>query len=365
MREPAQPDAEELGRRVAAMCIDAGFDRAGIATLEPLDTAGHLQSWLGAGKHGEMDWLADTAQKRLHPGSLLEGATAAVMVADHYHRPGDADDCGGPPMHGRVARYARTDDYHRRLKKRLMAVCDALKAEFPGSRSRVFADTAPVAERELARRAGLGWTGKHTLAIDPENGSWFVLGGFLTTLDVRAPATQPVVTDHCGTCTRCIDACPTGAISPYSVDASRCVSYLTIEHGSEISPELAGGIGDWFAGCDVCQEVCPHNRPRESLAPRSPAGAREGFDLLDVLGWDEATRRARFAGSALKRISLAQAHRNAAINVANLLRSGQLDAARKRALRAAIERLAWNAQASELARSTARQALAMTESATG
>ncbi len=361
MREPAQPEAEELGRRVVAMCIDAGFDRAGIASLEPLESAGHLQAWLGAGKHGEMQWLADTAEKRFDPGSLLEGASAAVMVADQYHWPGEIDEHGPLPMHGRVARYAQADDYHTRIKKRLIAVCDALKAEFPGSYSRVFADTAPVAERELARRAGLGWTGKHTLAIDPEHGSWFVLGGFLTTLDVRALDSQPVTTDHCGTCTRCIDACPTGAISPYSVDAARCVSYLTIEHRSTIAPQLAEGIGAWFAGCDVCQEVCPHNRPRDATPDSPPEGVRTGFDLLDVLGWDEATRRARFAGSALKRISLAQAHRNAAINAANLMRTGGLDAEQQRNLRAALERLAWNAEASDTAREAARRAIAMIE----
>src|SRR5262249_20142541 len=140
---------------------------------------------------------------------------------------------------------------------------DSLRERFPAEQFRAFVDTAPVMEREHAARAGLGWIGKHTLIIHPRLGSYMLLGGVLTTMDIPAPAAQRRVTDHCGTCTRCIDACPTAAITPYSVDATRCISYLTIEHRGEIDPALHEGIGDWLFGCDVCQEVCPHNGGRD------------------------------------------------------------------------------------------------------
>ncbi len=351
---------EALSSAVVDLCIRAGFHRAGIATLDDIERPESLDTWLAQGRHGEMQWLADTAAQRKRPRTLLEGARAAVMVADVYHTPGS--DAQTPPVaqaSGRIARYAGSDDYHTRLKRRLFAITDELRRAFAAHEFRVFTDTAPIAERELAQRAGLGWTGKHTLAIDPEIGSWFVLGGFVTTLELAVPETQRVVTDHCGTCTRCIDACPTDAITPYSVNASRCISYLTIEHRSMIDPRLSSSVGDWFAGCDICQEVCPHNRPRGSVEPAQ--GGRPSFDLLDVLSWDEQTRRARFAKSALKRISLGQAHRNAVINACNAIVDKRTNDADAQRLTQALEDLAWNAKAEPLARSTAREMLSRLE----
>jgi len=349
---------EELGRGVLALCREQGFALAGIADCSPSQRGDELRAWLAAGKHGSMAWLAETSDDRMDPARLLPRARSVVMVADQYAARGRTSDAPTPATHGRIARYARGRDYHRVMKRRLHAVCDALRARHPGEGFRAFVDTAPVPERELAARAGLGWIGKHTLLIHPQRGSWLLLGGFLTTLDLRDTAAE--VADHCGTCTRCIDACPTAAISPYSVDASRCISYLTIERRDPIPPEFHGSLGDWLVGCDVCQEVCPHNSPRADEAtvgtPQAEyANGRATFDLLDVLGWDEGTRRARFATSAMKRISLAHAKRNAALLLADRLGGGA-----EGVVAAAIERLhdlAWDAREEPSVREAARRAV--------
>lgn len=320
------PSPEETGREALALCREQGFALAGIADCSPSQRAEEFREWLTAGKHGSMAWLAETAEDRVDPARLLPGSRSVVMVADQYATRGRTTDAPMPATRGRIARYARGRDYHRVMKRRLHSVCDALRARHPGEGFRAFVDTAPVPERELAARAGLGWIGKHTLLIHPQRGSWLLLGGFLTTLDLRDAGTARVA-DHCGTCTRCIDACPTDAIAPYSVDASRCISYLTIERRDPIPSGFHGSLGDWLVGCDVCQEVCPHNSARPGEAHGSGAAAddaprRDSFDLIDVLGWDEATRRARFANSAMKRITLAHLKRTAAILLADRLSAG-------------------------------------------
>lgn len=343
-----------------ALCAREGFALAGVVPVGASGRAAEFRAWLAAGKHGEMGWLAETVEARLDPGRLLPGAKSAVVVADFYAARGQAGEERDPGV-GRIARYCRGRDYHEVVKKRVRRVCDAVRARYPGAATRAFCDTAPVQERELAAAAGLGWIGKHTLLIHPVHGSWMVLGGFLTTLELETPGGRRPEPDHCGTCTRCIDACPTGAITPYSVDAGRCISYLTIEHESPIRPELAEKLGDWFVGCDVCQEVCPHNSPRgggggvgvrEEYAPR-----RRGFDLLEVLGWDEATRRGRFATSAMKRVTLAQVKRNAmaliSVSALDPGHNGEL----RREVRARLEMLAWDATEPVGVRAEARRLL--------
>lgn len=278
-----------------------------------------MREWLAKGKHGSMEYLARHADLKADPSHMLEGARAAIMVADLYAtRNGDADD--PPDGHGRVARYAYGGDYHKVMKKRLHTLCDEIGELWPGARTRAFVDTAPVHERELALAAGLGWVGKHTLLIHPKIGSWMLLGGVLTTLELELCSDEEV--DHCGTCTRCIDACPTDAITPYSVDASRCISYLTIERREPIPAELERGMGEWIFGCDVCQEVCPHNSPRSGdvgEANTEYAGERASFDLVDVMRWDEDARRAAFAKSAMKRAKLGMMKRNAVIAAGNAI----------------------------------------------
>jgi epoxyqueuosine reductase len=340
-------------REIVGLCLGHGFAMAGVADAAPAARREELLAWIGAGKHGTMGYLAEQLEARLDPARVLPDARSVIMVADVYAARDGAEDAP-PPGTGRIARYARGRDYHRVMKKRLHRIADALRLRFPGAGFRAFVDTAPMLEREYAARAGLGWVGKNTLLINPRLGSYTLLGGLLTTLELdAAPAPEP---NHCGTCTRCIDACPTGAISPYSVDGSRCISYLTIERRGPIEAAAFGPVGDWLYGCDVCQEVCPHNSPRSSptgevsaeYAPR-----RSGFDLLEVLGWDEERRRTAFEGSAMKRATLAMMKRNALIVAGNQLR--QRD---DPALRARIGQVADDAREPDLVRETARSVLA-------
>lgn len=297
-----------------------GFALAGVCGLEPSAYWSQFESWIAAGKHGSMAYLGEQAEQRLDPARLLAGARSAIVVADVYATRADGPDEPLGEREGRVARYARGKDYHQTMKRRLHALADRLRDQIPGSEFRTFVDIVPVNERELAVRAGLGWVGKHTLVIHPRMGSWFLLGGLLTTLELERPASQGVVTDHCGTCTRCIDACPTGAIEAYSVDARRCISYLTIEHRGEIEAGLAERLGGWFYGCDVCQEVCPHNSARgvETLPGEATrvheayAPQRDRVDLVEVLGWDEEGKRRALAGTGVKRATLEMLKRNAA-----------------------------------------------------
>jgi len=301
------------------MCRAQGFAQAGIADAAPTKWGRELTQWLAAGKHGSMAYLAEQVGARLDPNLVLAGARAAIMVADVYEPRGKPPEDPAPPGAGRVARYVRGRDYHATIKKRLHALSDALRLSYPGAKFRTFVDTAPVPEREYAARAGLGWIGKHTLLIHPRLGSYTLLGGVFTTLDLAQPPEQAVFPDHCGTCTRCIDACPTDAITPYSVDATRCISYLTIERRGPIDPAFHGPIGRWIYGCDVCQEVCPHNSPRPGVDGPDASPQRDSFDLLAVLNWNEQDRRREFQGTALKRATLAMIKRNALIVAGNLL----------------------------------------------
>lgn len=299
--------------------VESGFALAGVCGVEPSQWGPELIAWLNEGKHGEMKWLSEHTHLRINPSELIEHAQSVLMVADLYASRTDNIDTPIEQGQGRIARYARGKDYHKVMKKRLMTLADELRAQYPEAGFKVFVDTAPVHERELALRSGMGWIGKHTLMIHPREGSYLLLGGIITTLKITDSHLQRIEPDHCGTCTRCIDACPTGAITPYSVDARRCISYLTIEHRSEIDPELAPKIGDWMYGCDVCQEVCPHNSFRQDAATINEAydSDRDRFDLLEVLGWSEDDRREAFKGSAMKRAKLEMMKRNARIVASN------------------------------------------------
>ncbi len=357
-----------------ALAKPLGFALVGVAPADPSAHAEHVRSWLAADRHGEMRYLAEHVEQRLDPRALLPGAKSILCVADIHPQTmpeeavGGVEALGGPL--GRIARYTWGDDYHKVIKKRLFQLADALRARFPDEAFKAAVDTAPILEREHAARAGLGWVGKHTLLIHPGLGSYFLLGEIVTTLDIetseaaeyRGDLVPP--TDHCGACTRCIDACPTHCITPYEIDAARCISYLTLEHRSAIAPDLHEGMGDWIAGCDVCQEVCPHNRPRprprkggdlpgsaflSEYTPRPPA---PGIDLLSLLGWTEEDRRRAFKRSALKRIKLDMLLRNALIAAGNALERGNHPA-----LRAEVERLAKDPAAQAMVRDTAQEVL--------
>jgi epoxyqueuosine reductase len=345
-RPAGQPEQARLARDIIARARELGFALAGVCEARPSDHAAHIREWLAAGKHGEMSYLADQLAQRLDPNSVLPGARSILAVGDMYAARGEgASREAIPPDHGRIARYARGKDYHKVIKKRLHALCDALRDEHTPHEFRACVDIEPTLEREHAQRAGIGWVGRHTLLIHPEHGSYFLLGLILTTLPLEPPPEQDSFEDHCGTCTRCIDACPTHAIasreSPRSIDASRCVSYLTLETRAEIPTEFHAPIGDMLAGCDICQEVCPHNSSHRDGAP-----AREEYTpifaslpILEVLNWTPGDRSTRLSGMALKRATMTMWKRNAIIVAANAIRSGELSTNTERALRARINEL--------------------------
>lgn len=354
MSRPIGPD--RLGEQIVSRARDLGFAMAGIVEARPTDHRDHVVRWLAEGRAGTMGYLERNVEARLDPSVFVPGCRSVVMVADQYHARAEPE--GAPaPGHGRIARYARGRDYHKAMKKRLHSLADALAAEHPGEVFRSFVDTAPILEREHAARAGIGWIGKHTLVINPRRGSWMFLGGIATSMAIAPPRDQRAVPDRCGTCSRCIDACPTSAITPYAVDATRCIAYLTIEHRGPIDPKFHEPMGDWVFGCDICQDVCPHNSARTPPHDRVSVGTanetyasdRTSFDLLEVLGWTEVDRRAAASGTPMTRASLPMWKRNALIAAGNALRSVH-DAA----LRARIDSIAIDDEEDALVRDTAR-----------
>ena len=361
------PPAEDLTRDVLALARAQGFAAVGVAPASQSTQADHLSRWLDAGKHSTMEFMTKDVALRLDPRGHLPDTRAFLMVMDAYASREDASGVGkseAPLGHGVVARYARGRNYHEVMKKRLHALADTLRVKYPGSDFRSFVDTAPVLERELAMLAGLGWQAKNTMLIHPKLGSYVLLAGAATNLPLVATAVADRVTDACGSCTRCIDACPTNALSVRELDARKCISYLTIERQEPIASELHAKIGPWVYGCDICQEVCPHNSPREAgvvgAKPREQYEAtRSSFDLLEVMRWDEDSRRQAFVNSAMKRAPLVVMRRNAIIAAANaVVADARLDGLQKAAIRAEIARIASDPNEPELVRQTARESLA-------
>jgi epoxyqueuosine reductase len=362
--EDLMADAPWTTEDIILLCRDQGFARSGIAPATATARREELDAWIQAGHQGSMGWMERNLEVRADPGRLLEGAKSIICVADRY---ADGTPDHIEPGQGRIARYARGRDYHTVMKSRLHALCDQLRERAPEHSFRACVDTAPLLEREVAARAGLGSIGKHTLLIEPGQGSWLLLGEIVTTLVLDPTGPEPGNEhDPCGTCTRCIDACPTDAISPWSLDARRCISALTIEHREAIDPRWYESMDDWIFGCDICQEVCPHNEPTtrsqdapmqssylDAAAPGAGGRSDDGsaFDLLAVLQWDESTRREAFRGSAMKRAKFDMMLRNAVIAAGNSLL--QHDDA---ALRESIYRLT-GAEIPDMVRNTALDVL--------
>jgi epoxyqueuosine reductase len=299
---------------------ELGFELVGIAPAEAADGFEQLQSWLAAGYAGTMNYLSKHAEARRHPSSILTDVRSVVMVGMSYNSPAEADAIGalpGKPI-GRVARYARGADYHSVLWARLGNLLDWLQAERLGCQGRAVSDSAPLLERNFARRAGLGWIGKNTLLINRQTGSYTVLGALLVDIELRSDA--PFERDHCGSCRACLDACPTDAFPrPGVMDARRCISYLTIEQKGAIPHEFRSGVGDWIFGCDVCQEVCPWNHKalagaEQLLQPRAELTALDPIELLTLT---EQEFRDRFKGTALMRARRRGLLRNAATVLGN------------------------------------------------
>ena len=305
--------------QVILLCKEHGFALVGVTDAQKSKWSSEFEAWLEAKKHGEMLWLANNVDVRLDPMNLVSGAVSIICVADRY---GSSNDETPPPRHGKIARYARGGDYHKVMKKRLHQICDALRQLDSKNEFRACVDTAPLFEREFAAAAGLGAIGKNTLLIDQSIGSWLMLGAIVTTATLKATDNKND-TDPCGSCTKCIDACPTDAITPWSVDGSKCISYLTIEHRSEIDPTFHEQMGQWIFGCDICQEVCPHNQQTQKTRCAQVHSAYESktssLDLLEVLNWNEEDRRNAFKGSAMKRAKLDMMQRNACIAAKNYL----------------------------------------------
>lgn len=301
---------KSLARRV-------GFDRVGITHAGPPARSRDYREWLAAGYAGEMAYLKASAAARGEPASLLPGARSLVCVALNYRRgEPERDDSHGET--GRVAQYARGADYHTVIHRMLARLSDELRRVVDEPfETRAFVDTGPVLERELAARAGIGWIGKNTMLLHHELGSFFFLGELLTTLELAADEPLP---DRCGSCTRCLEACPTAAFpAPHVLDATRCISYLTIEHRGQIDPTLAARMSDWVFGCDVCQQVCPFNgRAPLGLNPDLGAErlpARVPLARLAQLSSGEYRRLTR--GTAARRASRKMWRRNADIALEN------------------------------------------------
>jgi len=307
------PTLESL---IKAQAFGLGFDLAGITTLGVAETAGAFEIWLAAGNAGDMTYLPKGAEKRRDTRLPFAGATTAIVVALNY---------GGTSPSGPVARYARGDDYHDVMWDKLNAlhawIEEHLSRDVPG---KAYVDTGPILERELAQKAGLGWFGKNTNLINPKLGSFFFIGSLL--IDLELQADLPFEADRCGSCTRCLDACPTQAfVAPRVLDATRCISYLTIESRSDIPAGLRESVGALIYGCDICQEVCPWNVTfsRDSREPafqeREAIAGKDARTLAnDILAIDDEQFRAVFKGSAMKRAKLSGLKRNARVVLENL-----------------------------------------------
>ncbi len=304
-----------IEERLKDRARELGFDLVGIAAAGPADPEGRLAAWLAAGRHGTMDYMARTAEQRTDPQLILPGCRSVIVAAMSYRtsKPPSREALAANPDRVWVSRYAWGRDYHRVLKKPLLALGRWLESCVPGTGWRVCVDTAPVMERAWAVRAGLGWIGKNTCLLNRPMGSELFLGALLTTLPLAPDAPT---TAHCGRCTACLDACPTGALTePGVLDARRCIAYLTVEHHGPIPQQLHPAVGRMVAGCDICQEVCPWNRrapvdlhPDFAPAPHRYLPKLEKLEALDEEGW--ATWR---QGSALGRISYADLKRNLAV----------------------------------------------------
>ncbi len=285
-----------------------GFDFCGISKAEFLaEEAPRLEAWLKKGNHAEMGYMENHFDKRLDPSKLVPGAKSVVSLLYNYYP--EKDLAEEHPEHLKLAKYAYGEDYHFVIKDRLKTFMSILKEEIGDVEGRVFVDSAPVMERQWAAKSGLGWLGKNTLLINKGQGSYFFLAELIIDLELEPDGP---IKDYCGTCTRCIDACPTDAITPYEVDANKCISYLTIELKDQIPDTFQGKMDNWVFGCDICQEVCPWNRFSK---PHSEPTFHPKNELLELFNnnWQDLTEevfRSVFKGSAVKRTKLEGLKRN-------------------------------------------------------
>jgi epoxyqueuosine reductase len=288
-----------------------GFNKIGIIGASSLEGEGRrLKEWLDRGYHGEMSWMARDVEKRINPLEIFPHARSVVVVTLNYYTPHQHQQ---NPATGKISRYAWGDDYHDVLKAKLMSLLSWIREQEPQAEGKICVDIQPTMDKAWAVRAGLGWLGKHSNVITPEHGSWVFLGELFLNLELDE-YTEPIE-DHCGTCTLCIDACPTAAITePYVVDSNKCISYATIElRTPELPAQIENNLSGWLYGCDICQDVCPWNRFEEpTLETRfAPREGNVDAELDDILELTPETYAARFRGSAMKRAKLPGLQRNA------------------------------------------------------
>ena len=338
-------DGRQLVDSVRRWAGELGFSQIGVAGIDLTAAEDGLREWLAAGFHGSMGYMARHGMTRARPAELVPGTVSVISARMDYLPRSAPDDWAGrelqalaEPGRAVVSLYARGRDYHKVLRARLQRLAERMAEAVGPFGHRVFTDSAPVLEVELATRAGLGWRGKHTLALAREAGSMFFLGELF--VDLALPA-DPPLQDHCGRCTACLDACPTQAfVAPYRLDARRCISYLTIEHDGPIPPALRTLMGNRIYGCDDCQLACPWNKyaRRAPLADFDPREGLDGASLLELWAWDEALWLQRTEGSAIRRVGHARWRRNLAVALGNALAAAARrgDAAAAAALVAAL-----------------------------
>lgn len=324
-------DYPTLAERIKAWGRELGFAKVGIAGVELAEDEQHLNDYLRAGRHGTMAYLAEHGSKRSHPEQLIPGTLRVISARmDYFPKGRTRDDAWHTLASGDrayTARFALGRDYHKVMRKRLGKLAKRIEAEIGPFAWRPFCDSAPVLEKALAQNSGLGWRGKHTLILDRDAGSWFFIGELYT--DLPLPVDAPVP-DYCGTCTKCIDVCPTHAIiAPYQLDARRCIAYLTIESKDAIPEELRPLIGNRVFGCDDCQLVCPWNKyaqptHEEAFAPRHGI---DGPKLVELFAWSEADFLANTEGMPIRRAGYAGFMRNVAVALGNAPHSAEVVAA--------------------------------------
>lgn len=304
-------DRIRLSRAIKQQALSTGFDKVGIVRAEVLaGERARLQEWLDRGYQGEMHWMGRDPDERTDPHSFFPSASSVIVVALNYYT---HDEHSDDPGTGKVSRYAWGDDYHEVVGSKLRELLGWIEKQVPHAAGKVCVDIQPMMDKAWAVRAGLGWIGKHTNLITQEFGSWVFIGELLLNLELGYDTEQ--VEDHCGSCTLCIDACPTVAISePYVVDSNKCISYATIElRAPELPPAITGSLEGWFYGCDICQDVCPWNRfetpTREDRFEPRPGNV--DTNLSEILDLTTRTYAERFRGSAMKRAKLAGLQRNA------------------------------------------------------
>jgi epoxyqueuosine reductase len=322
-------DYDQLAADIRRWGAELGFGRIGVAGVELAEDEAHLVNWLEAGYHGEMGYMARHGTKRSRPPDLAPGTVRVIAARMDYAPPGieNAWDMLADDGRAYVSRYALGRDYHKILRTRLQKLADRIGEVTGPFGHRVFTDSAPVLEKALARDAGLGWIGKHTLLLSREAGSWFFLGEIYT--DLPLPLDAPA-SAHCGTCTRCIEICPTQAIvAPYKVDARRCISYLTIELRGSIPEDLRPLIGNRVFGCDDCQLVCPWNKFAQAAteADFAPRHGLDAAELVDIFAWTEAEFLERTAGMAIRRTGYEGWLRNIAVALGNARPSASIEQA--------------------------------------